>query len=174
MKNNLMRTFVILPLLLLLVGWTGVRTVVARFPIGEASAENLHDGLVGRWKFEEDSNRNNFYEVIRSKPYALDRYHLKFWDRGGKNPTYESNLHFSKLGDALFINVPYFERNFTRKGFFFLKVLDTNSDFTRITAALVGDVTLWEQSEVGVRKRIEANMNNPSYFADTIHLYKVQ
>ena len=166
--------FVMLPLLLLLAGAAGVRNVVARFPIDEPSADNLHDGLVGKWKFEEDTNRNNFYEVIRKKPYALDRYHLRFWDHGGTHPTYEANLHFSKVGNALFINMPYFEENFTRKGFFFLKVLDTNSGFTKITAAIVGDNTLWEQSEAGVKQRIAKNMNNPSYFSDTIHLYKLQ
>jgi len=53
-------------------------------------------------------------------------------------------------------------------------VLDSNSRFTKITAAVVGDATLWNLAEADVKKRIAKNMNKPSYFIDTIHLYKVQ
>jgi len=76
-----------------------VRDVMAKYPIDAPSMDNLNDGILGRWKFEEDTNKNNFYEIIRRKPYALDKYHIKFWDRGGTNPSYEANMHFSKIGN---------------------------------------------------------------------------
>jgi hypothetical protein len=147
---------------------------VSKYPIDEVSLNNLDDRIIGKWKFEEDTNKNNFYEVIpRKEPYKTDRYHVKFWDRGGKNPTYEANIHFSKIGNVTFINVPYWEGNFTHKGYFFLRILETNADFTRMTTTTVYDTTLWElTSQAAVRERITRNLNNPSYYYDTVHFYK--
>jgi len=151
-----------------------IKSVVARYPIDDPSIENLNDGILGRWKFEEDTNKNNFYEIIRGAPYAVDRYHILFWDRGGTNPTYESNMHFSKIGKARFINVPYFEGHFSHKGYFFLKILAVNADFTKMTAATVHDTTLWNLDKAGVKQRIASNVNNPAYYYDTVHFYKVK
>jgi hypothetical protein len=56
-------------------------------------------------------------------------------------------MHFSKIGELWFINVPYFEKGFSRMGYFFLKVIDVNSDFTSITAVVYNDKTLWNLSQ---------------------------
>jgi hypothetical protein len=151
-----------------------IRHIVAQHPIDEPTVENLNDGIRGRWKFVEDTNKKNFYEIIRGNPYAEDRYHIKFWDRGGTNPTWESNMHFSKIGNTQFINVPYFEDNFTHVGYFFLKILDINADYTKITAALVHDTNLWNLNQAGVKQRITSNVNNPNYYSDTVHFYKMK
>ena len=151
-----------------------VRDVMAKYPIDAPSMDNLNDGILGRWKFEEDTNKNNFYEIIRRKPYALDKYHIKFWDRGGTNPSYEANMHFSKIGNALFINVPYFEGNFSHSGFFFLKVVEMSADVSKITAVVVKDKSLWQLNEAEVKQSIMNNMKKPSYYRDTVHLYKLK
>jgi hypothetical protein len=151
-----------------------IRKIEAQYPISAPSMQNLHDGLRGRWKFAEDTDKNNFYEIIRGKPYAEDKYHIKFWDDGGTNPTYEANLHFSKVGKNLFINVPFFEHGFSNNGFFFLKVIDTNADFSKITAAIVHDTTLWNLDQDGVKQHIVQNMDNPAYYSGKVHLYKIQ
>ena len=165
-------------LLILLLGpvlATGqVRNVVARYPISEPSDKNLDDRIIGRWKFEEDTNKNNFFEVIRRKPYAMDKYHIKFWDRGGTNPSLESNMHFSKVGKDTFINMPYFEDGFSHMGFFFLKILESNSDFTSFTAAVVGDTSLWDLDKSAVTQRIKKNAGNPGYYMSTVHLHKMK
>lgn len=168
-----MKKLLFILLLLPLFADGQVRNFVAQFPIDAPSMENLNDGIRGRWKFVEDTNKGNFYEVIRGKPYAEDKYHLKFWDRGGKNPTYESNMHFSKIGNILFINVPYFEGDFSHQGFFFLRVLDINPDFTKMTAELVHDTNLWNLKQAEVKQRISQNINNRAYYSDTLHFYKV-
>lgn len=178
-----MKKLLIVLLLLPLFVQGQIRNIVAKYPIDEPSVANLNDGIRGAWKFKEDTNKNNYYEIIRGNPYAEDRYHIKFWDRGGTNPTYESNLHFSKIGNTLFINVPYFELavnvpstedHFAHQGFFFLKVLDVNADFTKMTVAAVHDTTLWNLDQAGVTKRITKNVNNPAYYSAPIHLYKVK
>ena len=169
-----MKSLFLLLLLLPVFAQGQIRNVMAQYPIDAPSMENLEDGIRGKWKFEEDTNKNNFYEIIRGTPYAEDRYHIMFWDRGGTNATYESNMHFSKIGTTLFINVPYFERGFTHKGYFFLKILNVNADFTKMTVATVHDTSLWDLSEAEVRERITRNVNNPAYYFDTVHLYKVK
>lgn len=75
-----------------------VRDVMAKYPIDAPSMDNLNDGILGRWKFEEDTNKNNFYEIIRRKPYALDKYHIKFWDRGGQTLPTKRICIFRKSG----------------------------------------------------------------------------
>lgn len=156
-----------------------ISNIEAKYPIDGPSMKNLNDAILGRWRFEEDTNKKNFYEIIRHEPYQLDRYHIKFWDRGGTNPTYESNMHFSKIGNTQFINVPYFEENFTHEGFFFLKILETDADpvtgnYIKMTAAVVNDTTLWNLNQAEVKQRIIQNINNPAYYSDTVHFYKMK
>lgn len=147
---------------------------VARFPIDEPSMNNLEDGLIGRWKFEEDTDKRNFYEILRGNPYRSDVYHLKFWNRGGTNPTYEWNIHVSKIDGIRFINVPYYrEGSRAQEGYLFLRILEVNKDFTKMTTATVHDTTMWELDQAGVKERIRKNLNNPSFYYDTAHFYKI-
>ena len=168
-----MKRYLLLLIFLPLFANGQVRNLVAQYPISAPSKENLKDGILGRWKFKEDTNKNNFYEIIRGNPYAEDKYHIKFWDRGGKNPSFESNMHFSKIGDLWFINVPYFERDFSRQGYFFLKVIDYSSDFTKLIAVVYHDNTLWDLSQEEVTRRITQNANISKYYTDTVHLFKI-
>jgi hypothetical protein len=147
---------------------------VAKFPIDEPSMANLEDGLIGRWKFEEDTDKRNFYEIQRGDPYRSDRYHIKFWNRGGTNPTYEWNIHVSKIDGIQFINVPYYrEGPRTHEGYLFLRILDANKDFTKMTTTTVYDTTMWELDQAEVKERIRKNLNNPSFYYDTVHFYKI-
>jgi len=149
-----------------------IQSVLAKYPLDNPSKKNLNDGIKGKWKFWEDTNKNNFYEVLRGEPYATDKYHIKLWNRGGKNVSLESNFHLSKIGDALFINLPYLDEEGI-KGYFFLKILDVNSDFTKMTATLVHDTKLWDLSQESLCERFSVNLNNPVYYQDTVHFYKI-
>lgn len=146
---------------------------IARYPISEPSAANMEDRIIGRWKLEEDTNKNNFYEIL--KGYGPLKYHVKFWDRGGTNPTYESNLFFSRIGNATFINAPYWEDGFTNKGYFFLKILKVNESYDKITTAMVADTTMLAlKNSAEVHDRIARNLDKPSYYHDTMHFYKMK
>lgn len=169
-----MKNVLLMLLLLPLIASGQISKVVAKYPIDDPSIDNLNDGILGRWRFQEDTDKRNFYEVIRGNPYASDKYHLKFWNRGGTNPTYEANMHFSKIGNTLFINVPYFEDNFSHSGFFFLKILETNPEFTKITATVIHDVDLWNLNQEEIKQRIVRNISNPSFYLDTVHFYKLK
>ena len=148
---------------------------VARFPLEDPLATSMEDRIIGKWKFLEDTDQRNFYEVAKASIGGPNSYHVKFWNRGGTNPTYEANIFFSKLGNNRFINVPYWEGHFDHKGFFFLRILDVSADFSKMTTATVLDTTLWTlDGKEHVRERIMKNVANPAYYYDTIHFYKVK
>lgn len=161
----------LLSVLLLTALLTGSCKNVANFPIASPDATATDDRIIGKWQFKEDTNANNYYEVYSG--YESNTYHIRFWDKGGTNPTYESNLHFSDVKGVRFINIPYFvEIGFLQYGF--LKILDTDKDFTKITAAVVGDTTLsLITSQKALYNNIIKKMNNKNFYSDTIHLYKV-
>ncbi|MCW3120571.1 MAG: hypothetical protein JWQ38_63 [Flavipsychrobacter sp.] len=157
---------------------TGCKSV-AKFPIDAPSMGNLEDGLIGKWKFEEDTDKRNYYEVVRGGSYATDKYHVFFWNRGGTNPTYEGNVHISKINGARFINVPYWENNgkdahFSNAGYFFLRILQVNTDFTKMTTATVHDTTMRALNQAELKQRITKNINNPVFYYDTVHFYKMK
>ena len=140
---------------------------VAQFPISDPATDTFSKGFVGKWKFDEDSNKNNYYEIEWGLPYSTDAYHVKFWDRGGMNPTIEMSINMTKIGGDIFISIPYLKSHgwgYSPRGYFFLKVIDINKDFTKMTTATVHDSTMWELNAVGIRQRIARTLNNPNYY----------
>jgi hypothetical protein len=144
---------------------------VANYPITEPSATATDARVTGKWQFEEDTNKNNYYEVYPAHSDYPHSYHIRFWNRGGTNPTYESNLHFSDVNGVRFINVPYFGNGPLQYGF--LKILESNSDFTKFTAAVVGDEKMEQiKSAEKLKAHIIKNINNPKFYSDTVHFFK--
>ena len=148
---------------------------IAYVAIDEPSSGNTDNRVIGNWKVEEDTNKNNFYEVRQAHADYPNEYHVRFWNRGGTNPTYEANMYFSKIGNVQFLNIPHWEGHFSNMGFFFLKVLDINADATRITATMITDTTLqYCRSSRQLQELILKNTNNPRFYDDTFHFYKVK
>ena len=149
---------------------------IANYPIDAPSSANIDDRIIGKWKFLEDTDKRNFYDVEKTyQNFSPNEYHVKFWNRGGTNPTYEANIHFSRIGNSLFLNIPYWEGHFENMGYFFLKILDVNADYTKMTTATVYDTTLRSlKNSAEVRERITKNLNNPAFYNDTVHFYKVK
>lgn len=158
----------------------------SKYPISNAGAEVYDARLIGKWKLEEDTDKNNYYVVEHDYDIRTNKYHAQFYNRGGKNPSYEASIYFSKVGKDLFLNLPYWVRHedmYDDKmddykqthGYFFVRILNANTDYTKITTATVQDDALANiNSSEEVFARIEKNLNNPSYYHDTIHFYKVQ
>lgn len=182
------------------------------YPITDFSLAIVEDDINGKWKMIGDPVSGNFYEVYRADVRYQDdnfknQYHLRFWNRGGTNPTYEANFHCSKINEELFINLPYWQakshinhqanmnselymRNpylydttlevinndgfFKNKGYIFLRILEIGEYNDKITAAIVGDTHLRSfESQTRVYEYVAENMNNPNFYSDTIHLYKI-
>lgn len=146
---------------------------ISTYPISQPDASLDDDRLIGKWKFEEDTNKNNFYEV-----YASDyphQYHVRFWNRGGTNPTYEANVYYSNVQGYRFLNIPYFSDPLEGHWYIFLRVLDINEDGSKMTGAVVGDETMRKlQSEKEVYGYVARNIDNRNFYLDTVHLFKVK
>ncbi len=151
---------------------------ISIYPISAPSEHVVEDRVIAKWKFLEDTNTHNFYEVYQAHVNYPNQYHIRFWNRGGTNPTYESNGHFSKIDDEQFFNLPYFEPGtngtfFQNEGYIFLRLLDVNNEFDKITASVVGDTTMRQlRNSEEVLNYVKKNLNNPKFYSDTIHLIK--
>lgn len=128
----------------------------------------------------EDTNKHNFYEITQS--VEDDKYHVRFFNRGGTNPTYETNIFFSEIEVAgkskvKFLNVPYWKKTLGKwdnKGYFFVRVLESSDDFSSITTATVNDTELSHKgAESEVKEYVLENIDNPEMYSDTVHFYKV-
>jgi hypothetical protein len=148
---------------------------VAMYPIDNTPAENQESRITGKWKIVEDTDKHNYYAVSAAKGGQPGLYHVIFWDKGGKSPTYEGNIYFSRVGGERFINVPIWLDEKQRNGYFFLRVLDVDAGFTKMATATVCDTTLGQlKSSDEVRSLITGNLKKPQFYCDTAHFYKVQ
>lgn len=170
--------YVHLVILVLLVAACGTP---AKFPISFPSSKNVDDRIIGKWKFEEDTNKNNYYEI--SKSVEEFQYHVRFFDRGGTNPTYEANVFFSNLNGVKFLNVPYYEKTTDPKyvggmknmGYFFLKISEANEDFSRlvtytVTSKELSKIDNWRD----LTRYIYEHEDDNNIFTNKAHFYKIK
>lgn len=155
------------------------------------NGEDTHREFVawmGKHKGEEQ-DRNEAVKMIVDRyksgdaknPYTL---YLTRMDQNGTNRHYENfTTTISKIGNATFLNIPYryapaddgeMETENEEKGYFFVRILSFNENASLLKVAVVHDPSLkYLSSSAQVRKQIAANMNKPSYYSQTITLYKV-
>ncbi len=110
-------------------------------------------------------------------------YYITYMNRHGTNPQYQQWSVFpSRVNNETFLNVPYRyvpEKNGhvngqIKHGYFFVRLIKINAAYDTITTAIVADTTM--SSLTGseeVRSRISKNGNNPGFYSDTLHFYKV-
>jgi len=106
-------------------------------------------------------------------------YYLTRQENDGTNPHYfQWHSYLSKIGNVRFLNVAY--RNVEKEakdgtreeGYFFVKVIKLTQD--SLVTAIVADPTLrFLKNTSEVRSRIAKHLNNPYYYSDTLHFYKV-
>lgn len=155
------------------------------FPLTFPNSKDADDRIAGNWKMVEDTNKHNFYEITKRAGEGDFFYHVRFFNRGGSNPTYEATIFFSSIWGtkAKFINVPYMTKaadgkgdgmGWIEHGYFFLRIIDANSDFTKITTATVNSPELPEfRRWVQLQNFMRENYDNPKIYSDTVHFYKV-
>ena len=131
---------------------------------------------------------NNLAELYESYDRFIKEkdhyYYITRMDAHGKNPHYQQwSVFLSKVNNATFLNIPYryvpskdghFISGQTKQGFFFLRLIKINAAYDTITTAIISDTTLVHlTSSKEVRNRVEKNVNNPAFYSDTLHFYKV-
>ena len=159
------------------------------FPLSFPNSQAADDRIVGNWKMVEDTNTNNFYEITKADvKYGLDfQYHVRFFNRGGSNPTHEANIFLSDFGrfgkdsGIKFINVPYWTKvdgegdgmGWEGRGYFLVRILEADKDFSNITTATVNHPALSQfRRAAQLENFMDEHVNNPKIYSDTVHVYK--
>jgi hypothetical protein len=148
---------------------------VATYPISEPSDECVQDWITGKWKFREDTDRNNFYEVSKLTGKDKNKYHIQAWNWASPAPTYETDFYFSKIDGSLFVNIAYVAFGKEKQGFGFLKVSDINPGLDKLTLDCINDTTMQSlRSSADVMAHLTKNIANPAFYHSSLHFFKVK
>lgn len=154
--------------------------------IDENALNKIDTNLLGIWRVAEDTDRRNFIYVERnydvhhfSRDYGTRKfkqyehcYYLTYMNRHGKNARYEQWLAFtSDINGTRFMNITY--RN-DGEGFFFVRFIKRSANRDTITTCMVADTNLrYLPDSKAVRKKITGSINDPVFYSDTMHIYKI-
>jgi hypothetical protein len=156
------------------------------FIVQDASDKiNEYNKWVAKNTKEHPTSGTEYLEVYKSYKKKQDYwYYITRMDKNGLNNTYENfGAFISNIRGATFLSIPY--RYFPPfydpsseapevSGYFFVRILNMNEYHNTMTIAVVGDKTMKDlNSSAEVRKRISQNLNSPSFYSDTLHLFKV-
>lgn len=183
MKNN---TIFMLFILWLCLGCKSY----SKHTIDEKPSIKVDTTLLGSWKAIGDTDNKNFilvqsfYDAYHNteKQYHMSadfgknrdyEYYITYFNRHGKNPVYGQWITtISVIDGVTFFNIG--DLNSELKGYLLVRVISKDTASRKLTTAIVADTTLkYLKSSQQVRERITKNLNNPSFYSDTMHFYKV-
>ncbi len=143
----------------------------SKFSLDEKPNVPADTNLIAIWKMKEDVDEHNYFVMER---YNYFEFAFTYMNRAGSNRTYENvGAFFSKIGNAVFINVECYDYEAKRPGYFFLKVTDLDSRGWNLTLSLVADSTLKDiTSRDALRERLAKNVNNPGFYKEPVHFHK--
>ncbi len=144
---------------------------ISKYPIDDPARLKIDNTLLGKWVMKEDTSKLNYFIVKKKNDF---KYAVTYMNKWGTHIQYEDfEMFLSKVSYTRFLNVQYYYESV--QGYFFLKLIDINETGDTITTAEVADTTLSEITKPAeVRGRINRNLDNPLFFADTAHFYKVK
>lgn len=132
---------------------------------------------------EQMLTRSNplYYSTFYDEAVSLKNRDYEYWVTTNYNNTQYAQwgVFPSEVGYNTFLNVSYREIFYGKnknireeKGFFFLRILESSD--THVTTALVCDPVLKNlKSSAEVRELIYRRMNQPAFYSDTLHFYKI-
>lgn len=144
---------------------------VSKYPIDDPARIKIDNTLLGKWVMKEDTLKTNYFLITKKDDF---RYNITYMNKGGTNRQYENFEAFiSKINNVRFLNVQYYFGD--TKGYFFLKLIDVSESGDDVTTATVIDSTMMDiPKPAEVRARVTRNVNNPAFFADTAHFFKLK
>ena len=163
----------------------------SRYSIDQQPQISIDTRMLGTWKAIEDTDAKNCVVVQcyrdlfhKSGPSFADsvknagNYYITYLNRHGRNPLYQQFEAFlSKVQNAYFLNFHYDNATWedtTEYGFVLVKFIRINPTYDTVITALVADTSLKKITcSASLRKRISAHLNNPAFYSDTLHFYKV-
>lgn len=149
----------------------------AKYPMMQMTGIKTDPKLIGIWRLQEDTDKHNFFVI---EPVDDYHYALTYMNKGGINRVFENyGAYISDINGTKFFNVTY--RNIdwdamttTEEGYIFFKVVDTDELGWQMTLVLVTDTSMKAcKNSIEVRDRIARNINNPDFYDQPVHLYKV-
>ncbi len=163
------------------VWWTTMDSVEKRSYI---DPEYLKDtAFVNHFYFRKDLEalKGYYKDFIKRQDHE---YAITRMDGNGRGAHYQQWGSFlSKVGDATFFNIMYnhtpdehgeYISEKKEEGYFFLRLIRVNKAGDTMITAVVADTAMRSmKSSKAVRNRIAKNLNNPAFYSDTLHFYKV-
>ena len=158
--------------LLYLVAFVAVAGQVAcnsaKFPIDEQPAVKIDSRLLGKWMVKGKHKDNVTYTVARQSDY---QYLITFKEK--KNEPEQHTAFLSDINKVMFFNIH--GKDDSGDSYVFFRVLDINAKADRVTVATLADSTMrYLKSAAEVRERITKNLENASFYEDTMKFYKVK
>jgi hypothetical protein len=148
---------------------------IAPFPLDEPSRAVPADWVIGKWTNVATKKIKDGYFVITKSPIQKNHYHVVSFDKGKKKPTIETEIFLSKVANSYFVNVPDEDEKKQRTGYWFMRVLNTNADYSKITITKVQDTTMGALKSIEeVRAYVTKKVEQPEFYQDTTELKKLK
>lgn len=139
------------------------------YPIDTQAVIKTDARLLGKWKEKEKKGQSDLYTLTKK---GENRYQVTVKEYELKR-TLKYDAFLSDVNNVPYLNVLY--KDDSANGYLFLKILDINAAGNLITATSVSDSMMKHMhSSAEVRERIRQNLNNPKFYNDTLHFYKVK
>jgi len=140
------------------------------YAIDDHAVINADARLLGKWKQKEKAKESDLYTLIKKDEF---HYTVKVKEHGNHHRNLKYDAYLSDVNDVRFLNILY--KDDSTSGYLLLRILDINPAANLITATPVADSTMqFATSSAAVREKIRTNLNNPKFYGDTVHFYKVK
>ena len=154
----------------------------AKYPIDEKPSVKIDSRLLGTWiaieKKKPRVSSDADMEFTMSKQDEL-HYLISIDEKGMHKPEKQTtNAFLSKINTVEFLNISDNAKSrgtTDTSGYIFLKVLGVNAKAGTLTLVNIADTTMnLLTSSAQVRERITKNLDNPSFYKDTIEFHRIR
>ena len=159
--------FLVLPLLTLL---TLASCDLSTYPIDDHAVIKTDTRLQGKWKEKEKKEQSDLYTLTKKND---NTYLVTVKEHENNKRTLKYDAFLSDVNNVRFLNVLY--KDDSANGYLFIRILNINPTGNIITATAISDSMMKHVgSSAAVRERIRENLDNPSFYSDTLHFIKVR
>ena len=143
--------------------------VSSHYPIDKVPCVQLNPALLGTWKINETSERNNSIIISRKSAYE---YMVEYAQGGNKGSEF-FNAYISEIDHNYFIN--FSSAKDAVKDYMFFRILYVSKTGDRFKLAIVGDTTMREVKDAAkIRATISRNLLKSDFYSDTTELFRIR
>ena len=146
----------------------------SNYPIDAKPLVKIDSRLLGTWKARDKEGQPPMLDMsvkLTKQTDVLYRLSIKEKDKG-KAIEEATNAYLSEIDKSTFLNVHIKDDT---GGYIFFRILSIDAKGNNITAVGMADTTLRTAvSSEDLRARFTKNLNNPSFYKDTVEFYRVK